>query len=446
MPDCPYNTDGLPQIRAGAAQTVITPPVGTSLAGYFQDRVSESVRDDLHCRALVLEASGEKIVLVSCDLISIPRDIALPAKERIQKQTNIAPDNVLICATHTHTGPETRIGRVVPANTDYLATLPRLIADTVAAADADMFEALLFTGREEEHQLGTIRLGRKTDGSEVFGKTHVIGPARDIDPEVLAVIVRDMRGRVRAVLVNYANHVDVIGGGGAKFLSADWPGEMAKAVAGVYGPDVVTLLLNGACGDINHHYWRPTRHPTGGPVKAQQIGRAIAGLAVSAGEKAEPLDTASCGALLKVVDIPHYTRDQAMRREVDALRARHDLSAAESYVVKAFDEWDLDDKMAPLALQVLRLGDLVFVGLPGEIFTDWGKEIKRWSPAGFTFIAELANDWFGYIPTTDQARRGAYGAKPILSRRLDADGGRQMADAVQVMLYELWSATGESGQ
>jgi hypothetical protein len=91
-----------------------------------------------------------------------------------------------------------------------------------------------------------------------------------------------------------------------------------------------------------------------------------------------------------------------------------------------------------VTVQAIRLGDLMFIGLPGEIFTKWGLEIKHWSPAKFTFIAELANDWFGYIPTSDQAHRGAYGAKPILSRRLDADGGRQMTDAVQVMMWDLW--------
>jgi signal recognition particle subunit SRP54 len=68
------------------------------------------------------------------------------------------------------------------------------------------------------------------------------------------------------------------------------------------------------------------------------------------------------------------------------------------------------------------------------VFVGWGLEIKRWSPATWTMVAELANDWFGYIPTSDQALRGAYGAKPILSRRLEADGGRKMTDAVQVAM------------
>ena len=60
------------------------------------------------------------------------------------------------------------------------------------------------------------------------------------------------------------------------------------------------------------------------------------------------------------------------------------------------------------------------------------------SPAPWTIVIELANDALGYIPTTDRAMRGGYGAKPILSRRLIADAGRQIADWVQVAMWEVW--------
>ncbi|NSW56266.1 MAG: hypothetical protein HPY44_09640 [Armatimonadetes bacterium] len=436
-----YRTEGLPEITAGVGRSVITPPIGTSLAGYFHDRVSETVRDDLYCNAIIFQAGGERIALVSCDLISLNRDITDPAKALIEKATGLKPEQVLICCTHTHTGPETRRGRVVPWNEDYLQRLPQLIADAVISANADYFDAVLYPGRQCEPDLGSIRLGRKKDGSEVFSKSEVLGPTSSVDPEVISVFVRDRENQVRAVLVNYANHGDVIGGGGAKHISADWFGEIYRVISAVYGENVITVFLNGACGDINHHTWNATRLPISGVEKTVQLGRAVAGLAMNAGEKAEPMEAGACGHLLKVAKIPYYTREEKMRAEVAELRTREELGAFEDYVVRAFDDWPFDNQIADVTLQVLRLGDLAFVGLPGEIFTDWGKEIKRWSPARFTLICELANDWFGYVPTTDQAQRGAYGAKPILSRRLDADGGRQMADHIQVMLHELWDAT-----
>jgi hypothetical protein len=49
-------------------------------------------------------------------------------------------------------------------------------------------------------------------------------------------------------------------------------------------------------------------------------------------------------------------------------------------------------------VQVMRIGDIAFVGVPGEFFTKLGLDIKRRSPFRYTYIVELANDWIGYIP------------------------------------------------
>jgi len=438
MGQWPYNVGGLAGIWAGAAQTVVTPPVGVSLAGYFYDRISKRVRDDLFCRALVLEASGQRIALVALDLVAVAREWADEAKRHIEASVGIAPSNVLICATHTHTGPEVRSSRPMSVHDEWLEALPGKIAETVEKAANNLFEALLFPGGQQEPDLAYNRLGRQKDGTEVFGRTDVIGPAGPIDPELLALGLRDYQGNLRAIVVNYAMHADVIGGGSGPFISADWPGEIAKAVAGVYGDQTVTLFLNGACGDINQIPWEKTRHRRGGPAKAVQLGRALAGLAINAIEKAEPLKRAECGADLQVLEIPYYTRDEQFIAEVEELRQRDDLSNREKATIPAVDNWKMDGQFAQVPVQAMRVGNLAFVGLPGEIFVRWGLEIKHWSPAQYTFVAELANNWFGYVPTTDQAHRGAYGAKPILSRRLDADGGRQMADHIQVMLWKLW--------
>ena len=437
MTQGPYNLEGLPAVRAGAAQTEITPPLGTSLAGYFTDRVSDAVADPLLARALVIEHGGECMALVSCDLVCLTRETTDAAKEQIAARCGLAPERVLICATHTHTGPNPRRQgkQIIPVNIEWLDALPGMIAAAVEAARADMFDAVLVPGRQSETTFGSNRLGRMKDGSEVFGKNNVIGPAGPIDPEVLALAVRDHDGTVRAMVVNYAMHADATGG---TQISAGWPGKVARTIAEVYGPQAVTLVLNGCCGDINHHHWEPKRIASKGQLRTDQMGRAMAGLAINAVEIGEPAESAVVDARLRRPLIPWYTRDEAMRAEVERLRAQPEPSPKDTMIIERFDEWPNDGQKAEVTVQAIRLGDFIFIGLPGEIFVKWGLEIKHWSPAKFTFVAELANDWLGYIPTSDQAHRSAYGAKPILSRRLDADGGRQMTDAVQVMMWDLW--------
>lgn len=440
MPQGPIDTDGLPQIRAGSARVEITPPIGTSLAGYFRDRVSDRVEDPLYAKALVLESGGERVALVSCDVICMPSATADPAREMIEERTGIPGGNVLICATHTHTGPEMRKGRLVPTNDEWLDSVPEMICACVEAACEDMFDAVLLPGVGYEERMGSNRLGRMPDGSEVFGKEGALGPAGPIDPEMLAISVRDHEGTVRAMLVNYAMHADTVGG---TAISAGWPGRLASTLRDVYGQQCVTLLLQGTCGDINHHHWYSSRWISKGIQKATQMGRALAGLAVDATELAEPLEGDELGCIFRHVPIPYYTRDEQMRAEVEEKRAMDEPPGWWKYLIEYFDEWPHDGEIAQVPIQVIQVGEVMIVGVPSEVFVEWGLEIKRWSPAAMTLVVELANDWFGYIPTSDQALRGAYGALPILSRRLEADAGRKMTDAVQVAMWDLWEGETE---
>src|SRR5947207_15645299 len=93
------------ELRVGAAAVVITPPIGTPMAGYYSERAAEGVHDDLYAKALVLEKDGAKAALVSLDLISTARQVVTEARREIERTTGVRGDAVLISATHSHTGP-----------------------------------------------------------------------------------------------------------------------------------------------------------------------------------------------------------------------------------------------------------------------------------------------------------------------------------------------------
>ena len=427
--------------RAGCAQSAITPPLGVSLAGYFHDRRALRVRDDLYARAVVIESHGTTVVLISLDLAHVTSELTGAAKDRIGRDLGIPAENIMICATHTHAGPEVSQGEPVAPLPEYVGELPGRIAQTVAAAADRMFPAVLRPGRAEVDGYSFNRLQRRTDGTELFGSPKaegVIGSAGHIDPELQTIAIADDEGAMRCMIVNFALHPDVIGGGKADFISADWPGEMAKAVSSVYGRDVVTLFLQATSGDINHVSHSPTSLPTSGERKAVSLGRGIAGAAVYAAEKAEPTVDDDLISRVEVLRIPYYTRDDAMYREMEALRRQESLSYFDSYLVDAFQRWEHDGEIREVPIQVMRIGDVGLVALPAEIFSGIGLEIKRFSPFKSTLIAELANDRVSvYIPTLEQAERGAYGARPIISRRLCADAGKRVSDASIRMLHEI---------
>jgi neutral ceramidase len=92
-------------IEAGAAEIDITPPVGMRMAGYFDERFATGVHDPLKGKALVLRQGGQEIAMVFCDLVGVSLNVTTNARAQASQKTGIPAPNIMICATHSHTGP-----------------------------------------------------------------------------------------------------------------------------------------------------------------------------------------------------------------------------------------------------------------------------------------------------------------------------------------------------
>ncbi|HWC91110.1 MAG TPA: hypothetical protein VG433_15680, partial [Pirellulales bacterium] len=90
-------------------------------------------------------------------------------------------------------------------------------------------------------------------------------------------------------------------------------------------------------------------------------------------------------------------------------------------------------------LQVLTVGDVALVGVPAEFFTGLGLEIKRRSPYQKTFVAELANDWIGYLPDREAHRLGGYQTWTGLHSYAEPGTGERIVDEIVAMLDQLHS-------
>ena len=89
-------------LKAGAATSNITPPIGAPIVGGHLPVPSTHVHDELHARCLVLDDGQTKLALVTCDVVGLHRLVCDEAKQLIQKEAGIPPSHVLISATHTH--------------------------------------------------------------------------------------------------------------------------------------------------------------------------------------------------------------------------------------------------------------------------------------------------------------------------------------------------------
>ena len=427
-------------MKVGAAEVVITPPVGTALAGYFAPRVSEGVIYDLKAKAVVAGEGEQAVAVVACDLICVPQPLVAAARAEITAATGIPPERTLIAATHTHTGPETGGSRdLIPPNAEYLATLPGLIAQAAIEAAANQKECVLALGSDNEAGLAFNRRFRLRDGTEQFGPgpdlDELAGVAGPTDPQLSVLTFAAPGSDPFAVIVNYTLHIDVTSG---NLISADYPAVITETIRGVYGPDTIVLFLNGACGNINHvPYMMERAWPLAGNAKSRQIGKALGGKAICIAEKALPSLDQTVDAAGEVLTVPAFDWLDVLNARLADARSKAEPNFFEETLLRWVEDWD-PEGIEQVETQVIRLGDAVLCSAPGELFVEWGLEMKKWSPFPLTLVVELANDSVGYIPTYEAFRRGGYEATPVVSVKLTPALGQLVTDANFRSCQRLW--------
>lgn len=420
-----------PTLKIGVGASVITPFLDEPMAGYYYERFADGVHDDLQARALLFDDGRERVVLVACDLVNLPKAVAQEARQRIQKRFGIAADHVMISATHSHTGPKTA--------GDYLTSLPRRIADSVATAAGNAKPARLFVGTEQEASLPHNRRYLMKDGTTVtnpgFLNPNVVRAQGPIDPRVPVLFAEGERGEPIVTWVNYAMHLDTVGG---TLISTDYPHFMGRLLGRVKGPDMLTIFTIGAAGNVNH--WDVSRAgPQRGFDEARRLGEVLGAAVLKAFTHLAPVAPANVRAVSAALElpVPAVTEDEigAMRKilatppppNVDFTLER--VKAARTIAIAA-----LGGRPLATEVQVIAIGPVALVGVPGELFVEFGLEIQRASPFPYTFIVEQANDSIGYIPNRAAFAQGAY--EPT-SARVSPGGGELITAKAIALLRQL---------
>jgi neutral ceramidase len=438
-------------LRAGIGSQIINPPAGVSLGGYFHERIWTNVHDDIMAKALVLDDGAARasipihrdkttVAIAVCDLQAIMGKEVAKARELASKATGIPTGNILISATHTHTGPQVRRNRSVPTSEEYLDKLPQMIADAIIQAHASLKPATLRLGEEYEDRLAFNRRFRMKDGRVVFNPRKqdpdILGPAGPIDPQINVLRVDDEEGLPIAILANYACHPDVMS---SNEVSADFPGESSRIVSSLYESKPLVIYMQGTAGNINHRDIN-NPDPQKGPAEVKRIARILAGKILAASELSDPIEGMPLTTSSAILDIAYHPLTDELRAKAEAVRKNPDAHVFDKSQADQIEHYQLDGKKAAVEVQAIRIGDTAVVGIPGEYFVEYGLSIKEFSPFDQTFVAELANNTFGYIPTLDAFYPGTYETMPIVSAMLEPSAGVQMGNAAGKLLRELRSS------
>ena len=203
--------------QVGFARVDVTPSIDTPIIGYYIERRSEGVLDNLEANAVAFKAADKTAVIISVDNCGLSSMVLDKVREKINAMTGVDKDAVFIHSTHTHTGPGPSLtfGGNDPKLIEYMAELERKIADAAYLAVSDLKPARLGYGIGKAERVAFVRRFRMKDGSVMtnpgVNNPDILEPIGEVDERVNVIRI-DRENAETVVIANFGNHPDTVGG------------------------------------------------------------------------------------------------------------------------------------------------------------------------------------------------------------------------------------------
>ncbi len=392
------------QWKAGVAKVAVTPQQSMWMAGYAsRNKPSEGKVHDLHVKALALEdQDGHRIVFVTADLISIPRDLRNWLQDECQKKYSLSPDSLLLNASHTHCGPELRSSKVslygaaaeqVSHTESYYNNLKQQVLELVGTALQNLQPAKIGYTHGRAGFAMNRRLPTET---EPRNAPYPDGP---VDHDVPILKIESEAGELKALLFGYACHNTTLG---FYQFCGDYAGFAQYDLETAF-PGAVAMFMTGCGGDQNPQ-------PRGELALAEHHGSTLAN-AVKAGllGPVRPIE-GTLRSAIEPVELEFATppnRDELETLQKSNVEYSQRRATA---LLKQLDEQGRIPTDYQYLVQVVRLGDQVtMVALSGEVVIDYSLRLKQeLNGDAAVWVAGYSNDVFGYVPSLRVLKEGGY--------------------------------------
>jgi hypothetical protein len=418
-------------LRVGAATASFAADDSMQIGGHIAAVHVHGQEGELRAVATVIEQPGSgKFAIVACDVLFVTREMIDRAAARIEKSCGIEPAHLLVNATHTHGAPSTVRIHDAHAEPEFVRNVEAGIVQAVEQANAHLADdcRLLFHLGQEPNVGQNSRM-LLPDGMISWGVSSdpLASPTGPFDPELPVWVFRGPSDKLLSVIYNHSTHT--VGSLRPGVRSPSFYGLAAQALEEQWGAPV--CFLEGASGSTHNG--------------SRAIADLIADLKrdVAAGvEQARPREVRRIAAIKRPFRFKVRIFDEATedKKVLDFMTA-HSAGSLD-LVARVFREARLalkpqQGQERETSVQVILIGDVALVGVPAEFFTGLGMEIKRRSPFPDTYVAELANDWIGYLPDREAHRLGGYQTWTGFHSYAEVGTGERMVDEAVAMLDEL---------
>lgn len=417
-----------PTWQAGFARVAITPDKPMWMSGYASRTApAEGKETDLWAKAAVLrDGRGNKLVLVTLDLVGIDRGLSQAVCQLIRERHRVPREAVILSVSHTHCGPvvgttlrsmyflEPEQAKLVK---EYTERLPGKVLEAVDAAAAGLAPVTLKSGVGRAGFAVNRRENKEKDVPDLRAGGKLKGPT-DHDVPVLAAYSAD--GKLRGVVFGYACHATVLS---YQKWCGDYPGYAMIELENAH-PGATALFFAGCGADQNPLPRRTVELAKDyGRQLASAVGEVLRG-------PMTPLAPGSA-ATYREIDLPLAevpTREALAKATLSANKYE---SARAKMLLKKLEAGGSIPAVYPYPVQAWRLGkDLTLLALGGEVVVDYSLRLKK-DLGGHTWVMGYANDVMAYIPSARVLMEGGYeGATSMVYYGLPSAWGPRVEELI----------------
>lgn len=381
-------------IKANVAEVILTPPleIGYTLGGYGarMSKPAKGVHDDIKAKALIMQQGGIKYALVTLDILGLPPNVKPQVIERLNND-EWTEENIMFLPSHSHTSLEMfalndknifgmpQIGIFQPELLEYVV---KTISELILLADKDLQEVKIGTERKIIEGMNRNRRG------EPF-----------LDSYLTVTRIDYVNDSPMTALVNWTGHPTLMDEDDM-WVSGGWPGYLQRELEAWIGHDAIAMYYNGAEGDqsvigknAGSHY-----------EKAENYGRDLAVKALGIYNNIRPEKSVEFKYNFKIIELPERKAHPGFME-----------TGGEEYGLNEENIQVLLNQVFPekTSIGVCKIGDLLIIGIPGEMTAELGLEIKNKLNAKgvkYPVIGGLANQWISYIMSEEAYDKSGYEA------------------------------------
>ena len=421
------------------------------MAGYFDERFATGVHDPLKAKALLLRQGNQEIAMVFCDLVGVSLNVTTNARAQASQKTGIPVPNIMICATHSHTGPlfddvrdyyfheaaVAKFGKDPHEPVHYPTFLAEKLVSVIAQAHSKLHAAQLEFGIATQENLTFNRRYWMKNGKVAFNpgqlNTNIVRAAGPTDTDVGILFAREPEAKHPfAGLTVFAMHSDTVGG---SEYSADYAYYLQQMLRSAYSEDFISAFGAGTCGDLNHINVNK-KEPIKGFEVAERLGTTLGATVKNAhlSQITKPSFAVRSTTLQIPLQQPTPEESAEARSKTEKIGDPGTPFMAKVILVKNLDLGQRGPS-CPMEVQVVRVdSDTAFVFLPCEIFVELGLAIKHSSPFKKTIVISICNDRPSYVPTKKAFTEGSY---EVTNARVKSGAGELLVDAAVKLLNEI---------